>query len=241
MKQDGNLGEFLDREVYPALWDRLDGAFPEFGFVRKGEHWEATAEATTRSLPDQPRPGRIQAYKNTPWGFKIHGGEFVCWPTHINQGVMPRGREFIDNVRKLADLAGVSFPELELSPTEAQRVEGRQRKQELLETYVSTCQAALHTEEGTGARGYLVQRGFPEDQWEALAFGLCPCTSRSAWCRSRCWRSSPRPSPPPLSPSSPGPAARPPTGPPRPRPAGSPSARWHRPGPSGTAARRTPR
>ena len=39
-----DLGDFLDREVFPALWLRLDQAFPEFGFVRRSTYWLATRE-----------------------------------------------------------------------------------------------------------------------------------------------------------------------------------------------------
>jgi hypothetical protein len=48
-----DLGEFLDSEIYPALVERLDSAFPEYGFRRHAGHWEATQEATRR-LPDAP-------------------------------------------------------------------------------------------------------------------------------------------------------------------------------------------
>ena len=68
-----DLGEFLEQEVYPALFERLDAAFPDFGWQRKGNRWEATAEHT-RTLAGSPRPDRVQAYDNTPFGFQIQGG-----------------------------------------------------------------------------------------------------------------------------------------------------------------------
>jgi len=37
-----NLGAFLKEKVYPAVFERLDVAFPEFGWVRRGNKWEAT-------------------------------------------------------------------------------------------------------------------------------------------------------------------------------------------------------
>ena len=71
-----DLDDFLDGKVYPALFDRLDRAFPEYGFKRKGNRWEATADAT-RSLPGSPRPDRVNCYGNSPWGLVIQGGDFV--------------------------------------------------------------------------------------------------------------------------------------------------------------------
>lgn len=115
MKREPNaqtdLRDFLEREVYPALWNRLDAAFPEFGFQNKGRYWQATDETTTRGLPGAPRPDRVNAYENTPFGFVIHGGDFVPWVAYVAGGIPPQGRDFVEAVRKLADLAGVSFPE----------------------------------------------------------------------------------------------------------------------------------
>ena len=32
--QQVDLGDFLDLEIFPDLWGRLDTAFPDFGFVK---------------------------------------------------------------------------------------------------------------------------------------------------------------------------------------------------------------
>jgi hypothetical protein len=53
-----DLGDFLEREVYPALFDRLDSAFPEYGFKRRGKLWTATADSASRSLPGSPPADR---------------------------------------------------------------------------------------------------------------------------------------------------------------------------------------
>jgi hypothetical protein len=63
-----DLGDFLDHEVYPALFDRLDRAFPEYGFYRRGKHWQATADAS-RALPGSPRPDRVCCYER---GRRVH-------------------------------------------------------------------------------------------------------------------------------------------------------------------------
>ena len=62
-----DLGEFLDHHVYPALAQRLDRAFPEYGFRRCGNAWLASQEVT-RDLPGAPRPDRVYCYDNRPWG-----------------------------------------------------------------------------------------------------------------------------------------------------------------------------
>ena len=74
-----DIGDFLDQEVYPALFDRLDAAFPEFGWRRNGSRWIATNAAHTWGLQGRPRPDRVNAYENTPFGFVVHGSAFTSW------------------------------------------------------------------------------------------------------------------------------------------------------------------
>ena len=166
------LADFLEYELLPALWLRLDLAFPEFGFRQKGRYWQATDETATRALPGGPRPDRVQAYENTPFGFQIHGGEFVTWLSYVAEETAPRGQQFIEAVRELAERAAVPFPERQLSPEELRQAEERDRKATLLETALSWARAALQSDAGAPARAYLQQRGFAPDHVHALEFGL---------------------------------------------------------------------
>ncbi len=170
---DGNLGDFLDREVYPALFVRLDAAFPDYGFQRRGNHWEATAEAT-RSLPGEPRPDRVCCYENRPWGLVIQGGDFVRFLDLVNGGAKPSGSDFPDAVRKLAGLAGVSFPERQVSPEEAERHAVRHARRSALERVSVLCRETLASDAGKEARAYLEGRGLDAAAQEALGLGLYP-------------------------------------------------------------------
>jgi hypothetical protein len=42
------LKDFLDFEVYPSLFRRLDQAFPEFGLICKSNHWEGSNRKYTK-------------------------------------------------------------------------------------------------------------------------------------------------------------------------------------------------
>jgi DNA primase catalytic core len=168
-----DLGDFLDGEVLPALWERLDEAFPEFGWIRKGNGWTATNRDHTKSLPGAPRPERVVC--NRAFGFLVHGGEPTPWAAYVNGGDYPKGPEWVETVRKLAGLAGVSFPERERSPEELKRAEERERRRGLLEDLLAYAQAALRSTAGKAARAYLVEeRTFPEDELEPLEFGFYP-------------------------------------------------------------------
>src|SRR5450759_1029970 len=50
--------DFLENEVLPALFERLDAAFPEFGWKRTSRGWTATDRDFTKTLTGA-RPGRV--------------------------------------------------------------------------------------------------------------------------------------------------------------------------------------
>lgn len=170
-----DLGEFLDREVYPSLYERLDLAFPEYGFVRRGNKWEATSD-NTRMLPGSPRAERVTCYANRPYGLVIHGGEFVRLLDLANGGTRPTGADFPAAVRKLAEMAGARLPEREVSAEEAERTAKRNARRSALETVVAFCRATLASTAGKAARDYLERRGLDTKAQEELELGLYPST-----------------------------------------------------------------
>jgi DNA primase len=171
LRQD--LGEFLDHEVYPALFDRLDRAFPEYGFQRRGNHWVASAEAT-RALPGSPRLDRVYCYSNRPWCLVIQGGNPVRFLDLVNGGTKPTGADFPEAVRKLSELARVPFPQREVSPEEAKRHAKRHARRSALEAVCFLCRATLLSEDGKAARAYLEGRGLDACAQETLGLGLYP-------------------------------------------------------------------
>lgn len=169
-----DLGDFLDREVYPALFDQLDRAFPQFGFRRKGNQWEATDENASRSLPGSPRPDRVCCYANRKYGLLIHGGDFVRFLDLANGGTKPSGVDFPEAVRKLADLAGVTMPERQVSNEDAERHAKRHARRSALETVAALCRETLLSDAGKNARAYLEGRGLDDAAQEELGLGLYP-------------------------------------------------------------------
>jgi replicative DNA helicase len=169
-----DLSFFLEDELYPALWERLDTAFPEFGFVLRGDHWQATNETATRALSGAPRPDRVWAYRDTPFGIKIHGGAFVPWLEYAAGQSSLRGEAFLEAVRDLCLRADVHFPERERSPQALQEEALRHRKADLLEAFTAYAGELLHTGQGDEARHYLEGRGFTAEQMRAFELGYYP-------------------------------------------------------------------
>ena len=130
------LKDFLDDEVYPSLYRCLNSAFPEFGFIRKGNHWESSNREYTKGTWGV-RPDRVMAYENTPFGFVVHGDTFITWLSYIAGGYSPRGEYFISAIRDLAERAGVTFPEREWTPEELKASEGYEQRFGLLEAFLT--------------------------------------------------------------------------------------------------------
>lgn len=157
---------FYEEQVLPALFERLDVAFPDFGWRRKGQGWTATNREYTKTLAGA-RPDRVVC--NVPVGYYVHGGESVSWASHVSGIPSPRGRDFVEAVRQLADLAGVDASPLDREPTPEEEAE--RRKGGLLEAFFSYARGVLHSDAGKAAREYLVSRGFEVDALEDLPFG----------------------------------------------------------------------
>ena len=76
-------GDFYIQTVLPALVERLDRAFPEFGWRRDGRGWVATNQETTHRLLGV-RADRVVAHGHAPQGFLVHGAQPVLWPEHFD-------------------------------------------------------------------------------------------------------------------------------------------------------------
>src|SRR4051812_5824142 len=139
-EQPPSIIDFYTDEVLPALAQRLNTAFPEFGWRRDNRGWIATNEEMTHRAFGV-RAERVVAHGPAPRGFLIHGGEPVLWTAYVNGGPVPRGDAFAGAVAEIARRAG-----LETSPLEQRQ--SRDRRSELL-----TAVFALATQELAAPRG----------------------------------------------------------------------------------------
>ncbi len=160
------IGDFYADVVLPALADRLDSAFPEFGWKRDARGWVATNEDTAhRTLG--VRAERVVAHGPAPRGFLVHGGDATLWTAYLNSGVVPRGAAFASIVRQIAARAGV-----DTSPIDQPRP--RDRRVDLLHDFFTLCRMELHGNDGSGARTYLERRGLPADAIGGAGLGVVP-------------------------------------------------------------------
>ncbi len=156
--------DFHTEVVLPALMQRLDQAFPEFGWRRDPRGWVATNQQHTHARLGV-RADRVVAHE--PQGFLVHGGEAMLWTAYLNDGNVPHGADFVRAVTELAARAGV-----DPSPIEGQA--RSDRRGELLETFFELARRELSGEGGAHARAYLERRDFPSEAINDSGLGVVP-------------------------------------------------------------------
>jgi DNA primase len=165
------VSDFYTDGVLPALAERLDHAFPEFGWRRDARGWVATNERHTHTRLGV-RAERVVAHGPAPRGFLVYGGEPMLWTAYVNGGGVPRGTDFVRTVRELAVRAGVD-------PSPLDRPEPRDRRADLLQEFFDLCRRELIGDGGADARVYLERRSFPHDAIESTGLGLVAAPVRT--------------------------------------------------------------
>src|SRR5438876_625751 len=121
------VSDFYTDSVLPALAERLDQAFPEFGWRRDARGWVATNEEHTHARLGV-RAERVVAHGPAPRGFLVHGGEPMLWTAYVSGGGVPRGQQFVHAVIELAQRAGID-------PALINSAGPRDRRADLLEEF----------------------------------------------------------------------------------------------------------
>jgi putative DNA primase/helicase len=168
---DINLGEFLEREVYPRL-----SADQVYGDA--AHNWQKGPEKWRGDCFWHKSKSKTALNVTVPtltWfcpGCGFGGGPVQYLHRRKGGKGSPRGADFIAIVRELAELAGVPFPERNLSAQEQEELRRRDARRAVLTAVAHHCEEVLWSNEGAAAREYLVGRGFTPEDMRNLQLGL---------------------------------------------------------------------
>jgi DNA primase len=170
-----DLGAFLDQVAIPAVYDRLDQAFPEFDWVKRGgKGWVAQKWPTSFPVDaNRKDPERLWVYADRPHCIIVQGrnGEAVRLLRLVAGGASDlRGDVFVDAVREMAKRGGVAFPQREWTEKELEEARRRESRRSILEAVVSHLSRNLS--HWPAAVEYLTStRGLPKDALQDLELG----------------------------------------------------------------------
>ncbi|AUD07023.1 DnaB-like helicase C-terminal domain-containing protein [Spirosoma pollinicola] len=130
----------LDNEIIPALFEVLPEAFPEFGFVRTAKGYKSTTGHKVTNEPGNSK-GAVSVLNETPYFL----GDFREGAVKGGKAIYSYVKDYYnlpnhwDVVRKLAELAGVSVRERQLTPEQAEQLEKERRTTAVWEATNAYC------------------------------------------------------------------------------------------------------
>jgi len=161
------ITDWLNYEVYPSLFTRIDIALPELKFKECRNDWRSPLKMDGTD-PDHSRPDKTIVTAKAPYCILEQGGEVKSIYDYIKERDRLNDKETLE---KLSDLSGVALPKLETDiDYTAQRTEAQVRED--AQGYFSYC---LKTSPNAKAvKEYLQGRGYSEEDIEAMELGFIP-------------------------------------------------------------------
>ena len=154
-------------EIYSLIQNQSDIAFPEFGFRRKCNGWEATCG----KLNGVKAKGHLYHYDNSPFCFKNHKtDETIAVWNYVRD---TKGLSEQETIKELARLVNYTLPELTgYSEEKAKEII---EQATLLEKALDYFKYKLWTDQGKKALNYLKgKRGYTETEIKAMELGFYP-------------------------------------------------------------------
>ncbi len=169
-----DLDSYLANEVYPLLFNRLDIAFPDFQWEKRGDHWVARRWPSDFPLEvEHRRPDRLVVYRDRPYWITAHGHGGVRLLDLINGGRRPSGAEFSAALLRICELAGVPAPQRRFNSHQEELARTKEVRRSILDIAVGHIQDALWSPAGASAREYLLsKRGLTDEDIKNLGIGL---------------------------------------------------------------------
>ena len=166
------ITDFINYELYPALYDRLDSAFPELEFRLKGGDWHSSHYLNGE--PTSPyREDKTVVTKKKPHLIHEQGGETLSLVDYQlkRSGHAPgaKGAELIEALRSLAGICGLELPDNDTEEYKAYQI-----RQEALEKLARKMKAELFERDGADTLFYLTEeRGYSLEEVKAMELGYC--------------------------------------------------------------------
>lgn len=170
------LSEFLQFELYPALFDRIEFALPEFAFKRTQKGYRSGTDL--KITGERGEKGKVYIYDNNPSQLIDYTRNSISVFDYLQQ------RDGLDNAQTLqllAELSNVQLPRFDANQTkyyDKQRRESQIRED--AHQFFCQCRMEQPTSSNSFAdslnetRIYLQQRGYSETHLQNMEIGFIP-------------------------------------------------------------------
>lgn len=162
------ITDFIHNELNPALFEKIDEAFPTLHFVRTGKGGWRSALKMDGSAPSKPREDKTIISSRVPTRALEQGGgskDLITLYKELN-GLSTD----IEAIKALASICGLTPPER----GDSEAYKAYKEKQDRLEAAVRKMAQALYSDEGKGVLAYLqTGRGYEDEFIKYAEFGYC--------------------------------------------------------------------
>ena len=167
-----NITDFITYELYPALWDRLDSAFPYMDFQKRGGDWQSPKKLNGKASTPH-RADKTVCTKRRPTRVLEQGGDSLSlidfYLQSTGRNTNTKGAELIEALRSLCTSIGLTLPE-----GDSEEFKAYKERQERLERIAQKMKRELFTEEGAATLRYLTdERGYTVEDIKAMELGHC--------------------------------------------------------------------
>jgi len=154
-----DLISFVERELYPRVFEMAPQIFPEFQFNKKGVHWVSSNGFKVDG--SEGEKGKVYIYPDRPHLLQDYtrGGKEIT--TYLIES--GKHNSWIDAVKYLAREVGVSLPDRNLNAEDLDRINKKAGHEHLLESINDFFVKSIMEESSDGVkahRDYLEQRGY---------------------------------------------------------------------------------
>lgn len=163
-----NITDWIKYELYPALFDNVDRAFPEHKFKRYPGGWKS--KTYLNGAPHNSRDDKTVITTKAPGIILEQGGKVLSLVDYV----MERDRaDFLQAVKTLAEVAGIQLPK-NTNQEGYQRYRDQATILEDCNSYFVYCLENSKGAEAEDVRNYLKSRGYSSEEVKAMELGYIP-------------------------------------------------------------------
>lgn len=165
-----DITAWIREELYPTLYPHLPQALPEHSWTEDRRGWKS--KTYLYGNPHKDRADKTKVLKDAPGFIFEEGGERKSLVDYV----MERDRlSFVEAVRKLAEVAGLQLPGLDVKDQDSyRRAQQRSSLMEEAAGYMSWSLLNASGKKVEEVRSYLQGRGYSMVDVEAMGLGYLP-------------------------------------------------------------------